>query len=110
MWLLDKILRQVVRHGQLIVNDYDGKVYRYGDGSGTPVAIRLTDKGAAYHIAKDPKTGAGEAYMDGRVVVEPPHDIRDFVMFTTSGARQQGVALAPHGPLRRTADRLAARL
>ena len=43
--------------GRVIVNDYDGKVYRYGDGSGDPLAIRLTDKGAAYHIAKDPKTG-----------------------------------------------------
>jgi cyclopropane-fatty-acyl-phospholipid synthase len=110
MWLLDKLFRQMVRHGQLVVTDHDGKVYRYGDGSGEPLAIRLTDEGAAWHIAKDPKTNAGEAYMDGRLIVEPPHDIRDFVLFATSSARQQGVALAPHGPIRRTADRIAARL
>ena len=108
MWLLDKLFRQLVRRGQLIVTDYDGATYRYGDDSGEPIAIRLTDKGAAWHIAKDPKTGAGEAYMDGRLVVEPPHDIRDFVLFATAGARQEGVALVPHGPLRRTVDRIAA--
>jgi len=28
-----------------------------------PVHARLTDKGAAFHIAKDPRVGAGEAYM-----------------------------------------------
>ena len=37
-----------------------------------PVHARLTDKGAAFHIAKDPRVGAGEAYMDGRLVIEPP--------------------------------------
>ena len=110
MWLLDKLFHRMIRHGQLVVTDHDGKTYRYGDGSGEPLAIRLTDRGAAHHIATNPKTGAGEAYMDGRLVVEPPHDIRDFVLFATAGARRQGVTLAPHGPVRRTADRIAARL
>src|ERR1700712_2708181 len=110
MWLLDKLFRRMVRNGRLVVTDYDGSTYRYGDGAGDPIAIRLTDKGAAWHIAKDPKTNAGEAYMDGRLVIEPPHDIRDFVLFATSSAHQQGVALQPHGPWRRTADGIAARL
>ncbi len=65
MWLLDKLLNRLVRKGQLVVNDHDGKVYRYGDGTGTPIAIRFTDKGAAMHVARDPRVGAGEAYMDG---------------------------------------------
>lgn len=110
MWLLDKLFHRMIRRGQLIVTDHDGQTYRYGDGSGEPMAIRLTDKGAAWHIASNPKTGAGEAYMDGRLVVEPPHDIRDFILFAIGSARAEGVSLAPHGLLRRTTDRIAAQL
>ncbi|MDE2434874.1 MAG: SAM-dependent methyltransferase, partial [Sphingomonadales bacterium] len=80
MWLLDKMLRSVIREGQLVITDHDGTVYSYGDASAEPLRIRFTDKGAAFHVAKDPRIGAGEAYMDGRLVVEPPHDIRDMVL------------------------------
>lgn len=100
----------MVRKGQFIVTDHDGKVYRYGDGTGEPIAIRLTDKGAANHIVRNPSTGAGEAYMDGRLVVEPPHDIRDFIMFVIAGARENKVSLAPKGPLRKAIDKAAFRL
>ena len=107
MWLLDKLLTRLVRKGQLHVTDHDGKVYRYGDGTGEKIAILFTDSGAALHVARHPNTGAGEAYMDGRLVVEPPHDIRDFVLFVVSGARAEQVSLKPHGSLRRLTDRLA---
>jgi cyclopropane-fatty-acyl-phospholipid synthase len=110
MWLLDKLFRRMIRKGQLVVTDYDGKPYHYGDGSGDVLAIRFTDKGAAMHIARNPSTGAGEAYMDGRLVVDPPHDIRDFINFVISGARANKVSLAPHGPVRRIADRIAFKL
>ncbi len=106
MWLLDKMLRQLVRKGTLTITDHDGKAYRYGDGSGEPIAIRLTDKGAAFHIARDPRVGAGEAYMDGRLVVEPPHDIRDFVLFVMGQANSSPGALNPKSPLRRLGARI----
>ena len=92
MWLLDKMLHQLVRKGTLTITDHDGKVYRYGDGNGDAIAIRFTDKGAALHIAKDPRVGAGEAYMDGRLVVDPPHDIRDFVLFVIIERRESKAA------------------
>jgi cyclopropane-fatty-acyl-phospholipid synthase len=108
MWLLDKMLRKAIRNGRLVITDYDGKVYSYGEGGGQAIAIRLTDKGAALHIAKDPRVGAGEAYMDGRLVVEPPHDIRDFVLFIMGQKERR--ALKPRSPLRRAAARVASRL
>jgi len=108
MWLLDKMLHGLVRRGRLVITDYDGKVYEYGAGDDDPLRIRLTDKGAAIHIAKDPRVGAGEAYMDGRLIVEPPHDIRDFVLFVM-GQKQRG-ALRPRGLLRRLGAKLAFRL
>lgn len=115
MWLLDKMLRALVRTGRLTVTDHDGKVYRYGpgaDGAGgdQEIAIRLTDAGAALHIARDPRVGAGEAYMDGRLVVEPPHDIRDFVLFAMGQAQRRPGAIDARGPLRKLADRIAGRI
>jgi cyclopropane-fatty-acyl-phospholipid synthase len=106
--LLDKMLKALIREGRLIVTDYDGKVYEYGPGGGETFNIRLTDKGAALHIAKDPRMGAGEAYTDGRFVVEPPHDIRDFILFVMGQAnRFKGGKLKPKGLARRTYDKLA---
>ena len=108
MWLLDTMLRKLVRRGQLVITDHDGKVYRYGEAGGETLAIRFTDKGAALHIAKDPRVGAGEAYMDGRMLIEPPHDIRDFVLFVMG---QKGRDLArPRGPVRRAFEVVASRL
>src|SRR4051812_19104019 len=105
MWLLDKMLRKVITKGELVVTDYDGKVYRYGspDPGIRSVNARLTDKGAAFHIAKDPRVGAGEAYMDGRVVIEPPADIRDLVLLIRYNAPAESQdALKPRGPLRKS--------
>jgi cyclopropane-fatty-acyl-phospholipid synthase len=110
MWLLDKMLRRLIREGRLIVTDYDGKTYQYGPG-GHEIRVRLTDKNAALHIAKDPRMGAGEAYTDGRLLVEPPHDIRDFVLYIMGQAnRFGGGTLKPKGLLRRTYDKLAYKL
>ena len=108
MWLLDKMLHKLVRKGRLAVTDHDGRVYEYGSGSDPPIRIRLTDRGAAFHIAKDPRVGAGEAYMDGRLLVEPPHDIRDFVLFIM-GQRDRAI-VRPRTALRRLAERVAFRL
>ncbi len=110
MWLLDKMLARLIREGQLIVTDFGGKEYRYGKPDADPVRIRFTDKGAAMHIARNPGVGAGEVYMDGRMVIEPPHDIRSFILLVISGARANKVSISPHGPLRRMVDIAAAKL
>ena len=104
MWLLDKMLRSLVRTGQLRVIDYDGAEYRYGDLAADPVTIRFTDKSAALHVAKDPRVGAGEAYMDGRMVVEPPHDIRDMVLLVMGNANRGNGSIAAPNPLKRGFD------
>ena len=103
MWLLDKMLRRVMKTGELVVVDYDGKEYRYGTPvpGKAPVKARLTDKGAAFHIAKDPRVGAGEAYMDGRLVIDEG-DIRDLVLLIRENApwEQEGT-IAAKGPFRK---------
>ena len=108
MWLLDKLLSALVKQGQFRVIDHDGTEYRYGDLAADPVTIRFTDKGAALHVGKDPRLGAGEAYMDGRMVVEPPHDIRDMVLLVM-GQRMNSL-VEPRNPLRRLLDRVGSQL
>lgn len=104
MRLLKILLGKLVREGQLVVTDYDGREYAFGDPAAPPLRIGLTDKGAALHIARDPRVGAGEAYMHGRLVVEPPHDIRDLIMLVTANANRHGHSLSPKGPLQRGLD------
>lgn len=116
MWLLDKMLRRLVHKGRFIIIDHDGKEYAYGPSAdempdGRPMRVRLTDRGAAFHIARDPRLGAGEAYMDGRMVVEPPHDIRDMLLYLASnGEGQHEEHFEPPGRLRRLAGKAVSKL
>ena len=112
MWLLDQLLTRVIRKGRLVITDHDGQTYEYGPSDGSePIRVRLTDKGAAYHIARYPQVGAGEAYMDGRMTIEPPHDIRDLVLFVTmNGKKDDGDAFKAKGALRQAGQWLAARI
>ena len=112
MWLLDKFLNSAIRRGRLIVTDHDGQTYEYGapEEGEPPLHIRLTHRKAASHIARYPQVGAGEAFMWGWLEVEPPHDIRDLVLFVTMNAkREAGASLKPQGPLRKAAQKLLAK-
>jgi cyclopropane-fatty-acyl-phospholipid synthase len=72
MWLLDRMLRRLIRSGELVVTEADGKRHSYGaPAPGRPrVAIRFTDKGAPNFVARNPRLGAAEAWMDGRLVMD----------------------------------------
>ncbi len=112
MWLLDQMLRRTVRKGELTVIDHDGRIRRYGEAGdgGRRVTVRLTDRGAAAHIARYPRVGAGEAYMDGRLVVEEG-DIRELALLVSENAPEEdGGPLAARGLVRRLGDRVSARL
>ncbi len=115
MWLLNKMLSRLVRKGRLIITDYDGREYAYGPGGdvgfGEALRLRFTDKGAALHVGRYPQVGAGEAYMDGRLVIEAPNDIRDLVHFVGLNAEADPEAhLRPRGPLRKLAFHIASKI
>jgi cyclopropane-fatty-acyl-phospholipid synthase len=92
MWLLDKLLRRLIRRGELIVVDHDGREYRYGtpEPGRSPVRIRLADRRAAFDIARDPRLGAGEAYMDGRLVVENDDVLPLVELFRSNNRWEEG--------------------
>jgi cyclopropane-fatty-acyl-phospholipid synthase len=112
MWLLDKMLRKLVRKGELTVIDHDGRHYRYGrpDPAHPPLVLRLTDRKAAWDIAKDPRVGAGEAYMDGRLVMMEG-DIRDLALLARYNApfEREG-ALKSKSPVVRAVNAAAGRV
>jgi len=115
MWLLDKMLGRLIRRGQLVITNYDGKVYSYGPGAEGmergPIRLRLTNRKAASHIARYPQLGAGEAFMWGWLEVEEPHDIRDMILFVTEQSKAFGDrAIQAQGPVRKAAQKLAARI
>jgi cyclopropane-fatty-acyl-phospholipid synthase len=68
--LLSIFLSRFIRQGSLDVTTAAGNVYTFGDGSGTPVSVRLTNATAQRAVLLDPELRLGEAYMDGSLVVE----------------------------------------
>jgi len=68
--LLIIFLRQFIRRGSFTVTTASGRVYTFGDGTGSPVAVRFTTARAQYAVLFDPELKLGEAYMDGTFVVE----------------------------------------
>jgi cyclopropane-fatty-acyl-phospholipid synthase len=72
MLLFDRAFTRLIKQGELIVTAASGKVYRYGTPypGRDPVAVRFTDKATPRKIVMSPSLAAGEAYMDGRLVME----------------------------------------
>ena len=80
MLLLDRFLRKLVRSGPLSVTYAGGQTRRYGVPSPlvAPVAIRFTDASTPRRVALSPAKATGEAFMDGRLVIEEG-DVRSFL-------------------------------
>jgi cyclopropane-fatty-acyl-phospholipid synthase len=67
--LANFLFRQIVREGTLTIVDSAGKAETFGNGA-PQVTVRLTDRATEARIAVHPKLYLGEAYMDGRLVIE----------------------------------------
>jgi cyclopropane-fatty-acyl-phospholipid synthase len=67
---LETYLQKVLHEGDLTVRLPGGKSLKLGDGTGTPVAVRITSPVWVARIAADPGLAVGEAYMEGGLVIE----------------------------------------
>jgi len=90
--LLKVALASIVRVGSLRVTTATGRTFTLGDGSGKPLALRITTRAAQLGIMLDPELKFGEAYMDGTVIVE-------------QGSIDEVLALAMGQPTARTVHR-----
>jgi cyclopropane-fatty-acyl-phospholipid synthase len=67
---LRHVLDQIVTTGHLRLIDAKGRAHAFGDLSGTPVVARLADTRTERRLFFNPTLALGEAYMDGRLVME----------------------------------------
>src|ERR1043165_6991933 len=76
--LLQAVLRSFMRYGTLRLTTSRGSVLEFGDGTGTPVAVRFTTRAAEWAVLFDPELAVGECYMNGTLVIEQG-SIADFL-------------------------------
>ena len=74
--LLDRLLKRLIREGELVTTWPDGSTTRYGSPAPgrAPVAITIASPTAARRIATNPMLAAGEEFMSGGLRV-PDDDI-----------------------------------
>ncbi|MEG3154392.1 cyclopropane-fatty-acyl-phospholipid synthase family protein [Sphingomonas sp. RB1R13] len=71
MSLIGKLLGTLVKKGRMTLITADGKRESFGpDADAKPITIRFTDRKLAFEIVRNPRLAFGEAYMDGRLIVE----------------------------------------
>ncbi|WP_408609444.1 class I SAM-dependent methyltransferase [Altererythrobacter lutimaris] len=105
--LIDRFLSSVVKHGRLTIAMPSGATHQLGAPTeGYPeVAIRLTDNKVARDILLDPRLGAGEAYMDGRIVIEQGDVMSLVQLVRMNKPYERGGELRSPSPWRRFRDR-----
>jgi len=82
------ILDQTIATGHLNLIDADGRNYGFGGHSGPLVAARIADKRTEWHLALNPTLAIGEAYMDGRLIIEQGtiYDLLELLASNLDGA------------------------
>jgi cyclopropane-fatty-acyl-phospholipid synthase len=70
--VLEALLQSTVRQGRLVVHGAAARpiVVGPGGGAGPEVEVRLADHTTALRLAMNPDLKVGEAYMEGRLVIE----------------------------------------
>ncbi len=70
MSLIGKMIDKLLSSGSITIVEPGKEPQTYGPGGGKSVTVRLTDRKVNFDIMKNPRLGLGEAYMDGRLIVE----------------------------------------
>lgn len=105
--LLDKFLTRSVKHGRLGIVFADASAATYGTPApGFPeVVVRFADKRVPRDILSDPRLGAAEAFMDGRLIIEEG-DVMDLVtLLRANNAWDKGGDIGAPSLLKRMAGK-----
>ncbi|MDT0574840.1 cyclopropane-fatty-acyl-phospholipid synthase family protein [Croceicoccus sp. F390] len=107
--ILNRFLAGVVRQGTLTVHHASGRTANFGRPTpGFPdVTIRLADDGVARRIVTDPRLGAAETYMDGRLVIEVGEIMTLVQLLRTNQPWDHGQELRQPGGIRKIANGIA---
>jgi cyclopropane-fatty-acyl-phospholipid synthase len=70
MSLIGRLIGKLLTKGSITLLTPGKRPRTYGPGGGRHVTIRFTDHRVGFEIARNPRLGLGEAYMDGRLIIE----------------------------------------
>jgi cyclopropane-fatty-acyl-phospholipid synthase len=70
MALIGRLVEKLLTQGSLTLITPGKPPRTYGRGGGKHLTVRFTDRKVAFDILRNPRLGLGEAYMDGRVIIE----------------------------------------
>ena len=85
------LLRRIIRQGSLRLTDSSGRAHLLGDGTPPTVSVRSLSRRLDYMLTLSPTLLLGEAYMDGRLLIEQG-SLYDFLALL---ARQEGGSPTP---------------
>lgn len=107
--LVSKFLGGTVRQGQLEIAFSDGSRETFGKAAAgfQNVAVRFADSKVPRDIILDPRLGAAEAFMDGRLVVESGGIMELIELLRANAPFDRGGRLRPPSPIRRIRNRVA---
>ena len=106
MPLIHRFAERAIKHGRLTIIEHNGRTAHFGrPAAGFPnVTVRGMDRSVARDIAYRLDLGAGEAYMNGRIVIEEG-DILDLIsLLRLNNPWEQAGAILEPGPLLRFFD------
>ena len=90
MTLVRRLLEKLLKRGQVTIISADGTRQTYGRGGGKQLTIRFTDRKVPFELLRNPRLGLGEAYMDGRLVIEDGTMLDLLDMVTASNRWEEG--------------------
>src|SRR5436190_1615823 len=70
MSLIGRLIDKLLTKGSITLLAPGKGPRTYGRGGGRHLTVRFTDRKVAFDILKSPSLGVGEAYMDGRLIIE----------------------------------------
>ena len=70
MSMIDRLVNKLITRGSVTLLRPGKPAQTFGPGGGKSVTVRLTNRKVGFDIARNPRLGVGEAYMEGRLVME----------------------------------------
>ena len=117
--VLAKVLERAVKYGTLVVLDPWNGRHEFGTGTRPFATVRLTDPEVPARLLASPSLRAGEAYMDGDLILQDG-SLRDFLLIAVAAAEAltkeaqtlrsfaaQVQRLQRHNPVERARDNVA---
>jgi cyclopropane-fatty-acyl-phospholipid synthase len=105
--LFNRLIGAAVKRGRLELVHADGREVAFGERApGFPeVRIRFTDRKVTRDILLDPRLGAAETFMDGRLIIERGDVMQLVQLLRMNAVWEDGADLKPPSLLRRLRNR-----